>query len=143
MTPSTHDLEAQVMDCLDEVLDPCSTFTDRPQSILDLGLVDGVRINEHGVTVHLLPTNQLCMYIPHMAEEIESRVRELAAVDHVTVEVVADKVWTRDRMSGAAKRERQDYFQSRVEAHEITPAYDGESWSEEVKADLTGRTDER
>lgn len=143
MTPSTDDLENQVSDRLDEVLDPCSTFTDRPQSIVDLGLVDGVEIDVPNVTVYLLPTNQLCMYIPHMAEEIESRVRELPPVDSVTVEVVADKVWTQDRMTKAAKREREEYFQSRVEAHEVTPAYDGESWSNEIKPELTGHTDGR
>lgn len=143
MTSPTHDLDDRVRAQLDEVLDPCSTFTDRPQSIVDLGLVDGVDIDVPDVTVFLLPTNQLCMYIPHMAEEIESRVRSLPAVRSVTVEVVADEVWTRDRMTGAAKQEREDHFRSRVEAHGLTPAYDGESWSEDVGADMTGSTDDR
>lgn len=143
MTPSIQDFEEQVRERLDEVLDPCSTFTDRPQSIVDLGLVDDVNIDVPTVTVYLLPTNQLCMYIPHMAEEIESRVRELPAINSVTVEVVADKVWTQERMTTAAQREREDYFRSRVEAHEVTPAYDGESWSNEIEAELTGRTDGR
>jgi metal-sulfur cluster biosynthetic enzyme len=143
MTAANHELETQVRERLDEVLDPCSTFTERPQSIVDLGLVDGVDIDAGSVTVYLLPTNQLCMYIPHMAEEIETRVEELSAVDSVTVEVVADKVWTRARMTSAAKREREAHFESRVEAHEVTPAYDGESWSEEIEAELTGPTDGR
>lgn len=143
MTHSTHDLEAQVRERLDEVLDPCSTFTDRPQSIVDLGLVDAVCVDDHAVTVHLLPTNQLCMYIPHMAEEIESRVCALPPVEAVTVEVVADEVWTRERMTTAAKRAREDGFRSRVEAHDVTPAYDGESWADDIEAALTGQTDDR
>lgn len=141
MPPATDDLEDWVRARLEEVLDPCSTFTERPQSIVDLGLVDGVDIDAQNVTVYLLPTNQLCMYIPHMVEEIEARVRELPAVDSVTVEVVAEEVWTRDRMTSAARQEREAHFQSRVEAHEVTPAYDGASWSDEVEVELTGSTD--
>lgn len=141
MTPSPPDLEERISDRLDEVLDPCSTFTDRPQSILDLGLVDGVEIAGGTVTVHLLPTNQLCMYISHMAEEIETRVGELPAVESVSVEVVADEVWTQDRMTGGARQEREDYFQSRIEAHGVTPAYDGESWSADIEASLSGQPD--
>jgi metal-sulfur cluster biosynthetic enzyme len=141
MAESTHDLDEQVSARLDEVLDPCSTFTDRPQSIVELGLVDDVEIAARSVTVYLLPTNQLCMYISPMAEEIQSRVGELPAVDSVAVEVVADEVWTRDRMTSAARREREDYFQSRVEAHGVTPAYDGESWTADIEAQLSGQTD--
>lgn len=129
------DLEARIREQLDEVLDPCSTFTDRPQSIVELGLVDGVTIADGDVTVDLLPTNQLCLYIPHMAEDIETRVGELPDVDSVTVETVPDKIWTRDRMNGDASEAREADFQERVEVHGMTPAYDGETWSDEIALD--------
>jgi len=132
MSSDNSSLELRVREQLDEVLDPCSTFTERPQSIVDLGLLDGVSIDGGDVTIHLLPTNQLCMYIPHMSEDIENRVRDLSEVDSVTVETVADKVWTQDRMTDEAYEEREAYFQERVEAHETTPAYDGTDWSDEV-----------
>lgn len=137
MTETTDELEAQIRERLDEVLDPCSTFTARPHSIIDLGLVDGVRIDGRDVTVDLLPTNQLCMYIPHMTDEIETRLRRLPAVDSITVEVVADEVWTRDRMTTATKREREAHFQSRVVEHDLTPAYDGDSWSGDLISELS------
>jgi len=132
MSRDTADLDGRVRERLDEVLDPCSTFTERPQSIVDLGLVDGVAIDDGNVTVDLLPTNQLCMYIPHMTEEIENRVGAVPAVDSVTVEIVADEVWTKDRMTDEAHEDREEYFQERVESHGVTPAYDGETWSDEV-----------
>ena len=128
----TSGLEFRIRKRLDEVLDPCSTFTERPQSIVDLGLVDGVSVDDGDVTVDLLPTNQLCMYIPHMSRDIENRVGDIPEVDSITVETVADEVWTRDRMTDDAYQEREAYFQERVEAHEITPAYDGADWSDEV-----------
>lgn len=134
-------LEDRIWSCLDEVLDPCSTFTDRPQSVVELGLIDSVRVADDEVEVHLLPTNQLCMYIPHMSDEIETRLREFESIESVCVEIVADEVWTQDRMTAAAKREREEHFQSRVEANDLTPAYDGDSWSGEIEAELSGGTD--
>lgn len=136
----SDDPEARVRAELDEVLDPCSTFTDCPQSIVDLGLVDGVTVEDGDVTVDLLPTNQLCMYIPHMSEEIVDRVGSLPAVDAVTVETVADKVWTQDRMTEDARAERETYFTQRVETHDVTPAYDGQEWQDDVT--VTSRTDD-
>lgn len=133
------DLEGRVREQLDGVLDPCSTFTEKPQSIVDLGLVDGVSIDDGDVTVDLLPTNQLCMYIPHMTEDIETRVRELPDVDSVTVEIVADKVWTQERMVETASAEREEYFQKRVVEHGLSPAYDGEEWVDDVGIDAADR----
>lgn len=135
MSSDSHALEDRVRARLDEVLDPCSTFTERPQSVVDLGLIDGVAVDDGRVTVDLLPTNQLCMYIPHMAEDIETRVGELPAVDSVTVETVADEVWTRDRMTDEASEEREAHLRERIEAHDVTPAYDGEEWADEVRLD--------
>lgn len=139
MAPSTDSarLEDEVRARLDEVLDPCSTFTERPQSIVELGLVDAVAIDEGDVTVDLLPTNQFCMYIPHMASEIESRVGSIPAVDSVTVETVSEKVWTQDRMTDEAAAERAAYFQQRVEEHGISPAYDGDEWVDDSWVDAT------
>lgn len=136
MSNDSLPLEDRIRERLEEVLDPCSTFTERPQSIVDLGLVDGVSIDDRDVTVELLPTNQLCMYIPHMTEDIENRIGELPEIDSITVETVADKVWTQDRMTEEAAAEREEYFTERIEAHDVTPAYDGETWSEEIGIDV-------
>ena len=141
MSSDSSDLELRVWEQLDEVLDPCSTFTEKPQSIVDLGLVDGVSIESGDVTVDLLPTNQLCMYIPHISEDIKNRVEDVPEVDSITVETVADKVWTQDRMTDEAYEEREAYFQERVEAHEITPAYDGAEWSDETTS-YTGNAED-
>lgn len=137
MSSDASRLEAEVRGRLEEVFDPCSTFTERPQSIVDLGLVDGVAIDDGDVTVDLLPTNQFCTYIPHMAEDIETRVGEIPAVDSVTVETVSDKVWTQDRMTAEAAAEREEYFRERVEHHGLSPAYDGEEWADDSWVDAT------
>lgn len=142
MSDDSSPLEDRITERLDEVLDPCSTFTERPQSIVDLGLVDGVSIDGRDVTVELLPTNQLCMYVPHMAEDIEARIGDLPDIDSVSVETVADKVWTQDRMTQEAAEEREEYFTERIEAHDVTPAYDGDTWSTEFGMDVTEGTND-
>lgn len=143
MTTDSDDLESSVRARLDEVLDPCSTFTDRPQSIVDLGLVDGVSIEGGAVTVELLPTNQLCTYVPHMVEDIENRVGDLPAVESVAVDQVTEKIWTQDRMTEQAHRERQAHFEQRVAEHDLTPAYDGEEWTEDARPDDAREIDTR
>lgn len=127
-----NDLEARVREQLTGVLDPCSTFTEHPENIVDLGLVEDVVVADGDVTVHLLPTNQLCMYVPHMTEDIQTRVGSLPEVDSVTVEQVADQIWTQDRMSESAASKREAHFQERVAAHDLEPAYDGEGWADDV-----------
>lgn len=139
MSSEVSALEAQVRERLNEVLDPCSTFTERPQSIVDLGLVDGVSIDDGDVTVDLLPTNQLCMYVPHMTEDIETKVGAVPGVDTVTVETVADEVWTPDRMTDEASAERAEYFRERVTEHGLSPAYDGEEWVDDVGVGASDR----
>lgn len=128
-------LEPDVWGRLDEVLDPCSTFTERPQSVVDLGLIEDVAVDDGDVTIRLLPTNQLCMYVPHMTEDIEERVGTLPAVESVTVEQVTDTIWTQDRMTDEAYRERQDHFEQRVAQHGLSPAYDGEQWVDDEGVD--------
>lgn len=118
------ELQSRIRGRLDEVVDPCSTFTDHPVSIVDLGLVDDVGVEDGDVTVELLPTNQLCMYMMNIQDEVEAEVRALPEVDSVTVEQVTDKVWTQDRMSDEEYQRRHERFQERVDQHDVTPHYD-------------------
>lgn len=142
MSSDTRTLGDRVREQLDEVLDPCSTFTERPQSIVDLGLVDGVSIDDGDVTVDLLPTNQLCLYIPHMTKDIKNSVGAVPGVDAVSVETVADKIWTQDRMTEEAYAERRKYFRERVADHGLSPAYNGEEWVDDVGTDGSAGDDE-
>lgn len=133
MSNDSLDIDDRIREQLDAVLDPCSTFTEKPQSVVDLGLVDGVSNDDGDITVDLLPTNQLCTYIPHMTEDIENRVGKIPEVDSVTVETVADKVWTQSRMTDEAYEKRKEHFQERITEHGLTPAYDGEKWVDDVE----------
>lgn len=125
--------ESRVRAELEEVLDPCSTFTDNPVSIVDLGLVDELDVEDGAVSVRLLPTNQMCMYMMNMSDEIQERVGDLEGVESVEVTQETAKIWTPVRMSDEARRERKEVFEERAEKHGLTPYYD-----EETGADDTG-----
>jgi ATP-binding protein involved in chromosome partitioning len=121
----------QVMDALDEVLDPCSCQTENPVSIVELGLVqeEEVSVSDGVAHVHVTPTTPMCMYMLQMTEEIEKRLTALPGIEDVNVTQEKDEpfAWTPDRMTEEALAEREARFESRVEQGDIEP-YD---WSEQ------------
>lgn len=119
----SEELHGRVMDALEEILDPCSCQTNRPVSIVDLGLVENVETDPVDGIVHvdLLLTSQMCMYFPNIQQEIELEVGEIEGVDTVEVEQVTDEIWTPERISEDEQAARDVYFQKEVEKHDITP----------------------
>lgn len=113
--------ERKVRSELNEVLDPCSTFTDNPVSIVDLGIVDEVVVADGTANVTLLPTNQMCLYIMNMADEITDRLQELDFIDNVEVTQETDKVWTPMRMTETERQYRNRAFRQKVNAYGIEP----------------------
>jgi metal-sulfur cluster biosynthetic enzyme len=134
--------ESRVRAELEQVLDPCSTFTDNPVNIVDLGLVDEVTVEEGTVGVRLLPTNGMCMYMMHMSEEVTERVGALEGVETVEVTQETGKIWTPVRMSEEARERRQQVFRERAEEHDLTPYYeDGEVANAQTDGDTEAEID--
>jgi metal-sulfur cluster biosynthetic enzyme len=94
--------EDRVRDALRRVTDP-----EAGMNIVDLGLVYGIEIDEHGgVKLQLTMTSAACP----MAEMIVDSVRdalagELGADTPVAVELVWDPPWTPERMSDLAREQ--------------------------------------
>lgn len=114
-------LEGAVRARLEEVIDPCSCFTEEPVNIVDLGLVESVSVDGGTVRVELLLTSQGCTYSPYIRRDIEQRVGALDGVEGVEVSEVTDRIWTRDRMDREVRRARRERFRARMEAAGITP----------------------
>jgi len=55
--------ENNIIAQLDDVFDPCSCMTDDPVSIVELGLVENVERDGGSVSIELLSTTPICMYI--------------------------------------------------------------------------------
>ena len=93
---------AAILDALRTVPDP-----EMPISIVDLGLVETVRIEgEPGaarVTIDLLPTFVGCPALEMIANDVTARVGALAGVASIGVRFVYDPPWTVDRISEAGR----------------------------------------
>jgi metal-sulfur cluster biosynthetic enzyme len=91
----------QLIDALRDVYDPCCA--DRGISIVDMGVVEDVRVDGSHVDVDLVLTTGWCPVVASMSTAIPDRLRALDGVESVDVKVVWDPVWTMDRLSESAR----------------------------------------
>ena len=92
---------AEVMDALREVYDPCCA--ERGISIVDMGLIEDVRVSGSHVAVDLVLTTGWCPFVASMSNAIPERLTRVDGVESVDVQVVWDPVWTMDRLSESAR----------------------------------------
>jgi metal-sulfur cluster biosynthetic enzyme len=90
-----------IVDALRDVYDPCCA--DRGVSIVDMGVVEDVRVDGAHVDVDLVLTSGWCPFVMSMSDAIPDRLRRMEGVDTVDVRVVWDPVWTMDRLSESAR----------------------------------------
>jgi metal-sulfur cluster biosynthetic enzyme len=114
---------ADVMAALGEVHDPCCA--DRGISIVDMGVVEDVRLDGSHVSVDLVLTSGWCPFAATMSSAIPDRLRRVDGVETVDVQVVWDPVWTTERLSAPAREklampleELEPYRRARVAAQE-------------------------
>jgi metal-sulfur cluster biosynthetic enzyme len=93
---------AAVREALRGVYDPCCA--DRGISIVDMGVVDDVRVTGGHVEVDLVPTTGWCPFVASMSTAIPDRLQDIEGVESVDVRVVWDPVWTQDRLSPTARQ---------------------------------------
>lgn len=87
------------MEKIREVLDP-----ELGVSVVDLGLIYGVDVDEHGVaTVTMTLTTIGCPLFPVMQKDIEDRLLELPEVNDVKIDLTFDPPWSPERMTEETK----------------------------------------
>ena len=93
-------LQRPVVDALTRVVDPEMALT-----IVDVGLVYGVRVGEGRADVRLTMTSAACPVADVIVEEVEAELeRVLPDGLDVAVELVWEPPWTPERMSERARR---------------------------------------
>jgi metal-sulfur cluster biosynthetic enzyme len=92
-----------IVEALGDVYDPCCA--DRGISIVDMGVVEDVRVDGGRVEVDLVLTTGWCPFVTTMSTAIPDRLRSVEGVEDVAVQVVWDPVWTPDRLSERARDE--------------------------------------
>jgi metal-sulfur cluster biosynthetic enzyme len=90
-----------LIEALRDVHDPCCA--DRGISIVDMGVVEDVRVEGAHVSVDLVPTTGWCPFVANMSSAIPDRLRRFAGVETVDVRVVWEPVWTMERLSPSAR----------------------------------------
>jgi metal-sulfur cluster biosynthetic enzyme len=102
------------LEALKEVYDPCCA--DRGISIVDMGVVEDVRVDGSHVDVDIVLTTGWCPFVASMSSAIPDRLQRLDGVETVDVKVVWDPVWTTDRLSESAREKLS------MPLHELEPA---------------------
>ncbi|MGE4178079.1 MAG: metal-sulfur cluster assembly factor [Thermoleophilia bacterium] len=102
MTPPAPPDRDAVMDVLRGVYDPCCA--DRGISIVDMGVVEDVRVDGGRVHVDLVLTTGWCPFVASMSDAIPAALRDLDGVEGVDVQVLFDPVWSPERLSPSAAR---------------------------------------
>lgn len=94
-------LKEAVIAALKTVFDP-----EIPVNVYDLGLIYDIAIDEHHhVAIQMTLTSPGCPVAQTFPGTIERAVVAVDGVDECTVELVWEPMWTKDRMSEAARLE--------------------------------------
>jgi len=101
MPEPAADLNERIVSALRTVFDP-----EIPVNVHDLGLIYGLDIAEGGVVnISMTLTAPNCPMAEQIVRDVERKVREVADVTDVTVEIVWEPKWNPDMMSEAAQLE--------------------------------------
>lgn len=93
------DLREPVLKALTRVVDPEFALT-----IVDLGLIVGVTIDDERLHVALTMTSAACPVADLIVDDAAAEVEPLAGARDVEVELVWTPEWTPERMSERARR---------------------------------------
>jgi metal-sulfur cluster biosynthetic enzyme len=114
-------LEQRTWEALERVFDPCSVATRSPLSIVDMGLVREVSVDEGAnVAVSICPTSPSCMLMASICEGAETEVAKVDGVGAVTVTIDAEFFWTPEAMSENGVELLERHREERA-AHAPTP----------------------
>lgn len=102
VTPAIQDLRVRrIWDELARISDPEIPAI----SLVDLGVIGSVAIDDERARIEILPTFVGCPAVDVMRSEVSERIGALGVADRVEVEITFQPPWTSDRIS-AAGRER-------------------------------------
>ncbi len=92
-------LEENIMGALENVIDP-----ELGIDIVNLGLVYGADMDDNGnTTVTMTLTAMGCPLAGHIEQDVKRVVSDIPEVNEITVNIVWNPPWTKDRMSRYAK----------------------------------------
>jgi metal-sulfur cluster biosynthetic enzyme len=108
------ELHDEIMAALSGIGDPCMAAAGLPTSIVDLGLIDGIDIDQSHVCIRIVFTEAGCPFTHKVADAIIAAVE--AQVPGLTAMVVPEwrEQWTEGRMTPAARAKLMATRQGRL-----------------------------
>jgi metal-sulfur cluster biosynthetic enzyme len=103
LAEAPEDPEAATWALLKEVLDP-----ELPISLVDLGLIYGVRVTEGRAEVDLTFTATACPCMEFIREDIDDRLLQESWIHEVKILEVWDPPWTRSRITEHGRRQLRE-----------------------------------
>ena len=97
-------VEARVWDTLREVEDP-----EMPVSVVDLGLVYGVSVEDGHATVRFTLTHTGCPARDYLLSDVERAARRVEGVDSADVELVWSPPWTVEMVTDAGRESLREF----------------------------------
>lgn len=92
-------IEAQAIEALRTVFDP-----EIPVNIYEMGLIYEVKVDAtDAVTIQMTLTSPHCPAAQSMPAEVEAKVRAIAGVTDVNIDLVWEPPWDQSKMSEAAR----------------------------------------
>ncbi|MGD8331023.1 MAG: metal-sulfur cluster assembly factor [Acidobacteriota bacterium] len=103
-TGEGHAETASLWAALTEVMDP-----EVPVSLVDLGLIYGVRVDDGDVEVDISFTATACPAMGFIQDDIRARLLAEPGVDRVTTRIVWEPPWTPDRISETGREQLKGF----------------------------------
>ncbi|HEX6801414.1 MAG TPA: SUF system Fe-S cluster assembly protein [Candidatus Binatia bacterium] len=92
-------IEAEVIEALRTCFDP-----EIPVNIYEMGLIYEVKVDEvGGVAIQMTLTSPHCPAAQSIPAEVEGKVRAIAGVTDVKIDIVWEPPWDQSKMSEAAR----------------------------------------
>ena len=93
-------IDTRILEKLSEIIDPCSSRLGRPLNIVDMGLVEDVRIEGATAYVDLVLTEPSCVFFFDFHQKIEDALLGWGGIETVKVALDDNQLWTPDRIAG-------------------------------------------
>lgn len=93
----------EVRGALTGIEDPCSKVLGRPISIVDLGLIGGVRVEGEAIELDLVTTVPNCIMFCDIAAQAKEAIGERWPEASVEVKLDVSTPWSEERMEDGAR----------------------------------------
>jgi len=81
-------------------------------NVIDLGLIQDVRIDQQGITVTMILTTRFCPYQGSIIKSIEEAVKKISGQGTVNIIVDYTKTWSRSDLTEAGKKQWDHFFKT-------------------------------